>query len=234
MPSSSRSAAAPQVSSPAHPGVRVLDASVEPAFAPEEDPQLPGLVDVGTRLPEAIVDLKYRSTDNFMKRDVYGGLRRLFLVGDAADMLVTAHHLLKQRAPQLTFVLWDGARPRRVQKIMWEAVKGTPSERYIANPYTRTGSIHSYGCAVDMSLYDLEEKAPVDMGTPYDHFGALSEPQHELTMYKDGELTNEQLANRLLLREVMLRAGFLIIPNEWWHFNCAPNDVVRRSYAIIE
>ncbi len=218
----------------AHPGVRAVDASVAPAFPLDEDPTLPGVVDVGARLPAAVVDLKYRGTDNFMKRDVYGGLRRCFLVEKAADMLVEAHALLQRRAPHLTFVLWDCARPRRVQKIMWDAVRGTPSESYIANPNTPTGSIHSYGCAVDMSLYDVEKKAPLDMGTPYDFFGRLAEPRHELDFWSEGKLSNEQLANRYRLREVMLRAGFLIIRNEWWHFNCAPNDVVRKSYPVIE
>lgn len=227
-------AATPDPTDVAHPGVRAIDASVKPAYPPDEDPTLPGTIDVGARLPEAVVDLKYRSTDNFMKRDVYGGLRRCFLVEKAADMLVDAHRMLKQRAPHLTFVLWDCARPRRVQKIMWDVVKGTPSQGYVANPYSRTGSLHSYGCAVDLSLYDTEKKAPVDMGTPYDYFGRLAEPRHELTFWVEGKLTSEQLANRYLLREVMLRAGFLLIRNEWWHFNCAPTDVVRKTYPVIE
>ncbi|MFZ9887771.1 MAG: M15 family metallopeptidase [Myxococcota bacterium] len=217
-----------------HPGVRPVDASVQPAFAPDEDPHFPGLVDVGAKLPTAVVDLKYRSTDNFMKRNVYGGLRRCFLVEQAALMLERAQRLLEQRAPHLTFVLWDCARPRRVQKIMWEAVKGTPSQHYVANPYTRTGSIHNYGCAVDLGLYDRQQGTVVDMGTPYDYFGRLAEPRHEISFWKEGTLSSEQWSNRLLLREVMLRSGFLMIPNEWWHFNCAPNDVVRRTYSVIE
>jgi D-alanyl-D-alanine dipeptidase len=218
----------------AHPGVRAVAADVQPAYPAEEDPQLPGTVDVGARLPEAVVDLKYRSTDNFMKRDVYGGLRRCFLVEEAADKLVAAHTLLQERAPGLTFVMWDCARPRRVQRVMWDVVKGTPSQSYVANPNTRTGSIHNYGCAIDMSLWDTKTKAPVDMGTGYDHFGKLAEPRHELNFHKSGKLTSEQLANRLLLREVMLRTGWHILRNEWWHFNCNSNSHVRKTYSIIE
>jgi D-alanyl-D-alanine dipeptidase len=225
---------APALAEEAHPGVRAVADSVKPAYPADEDPQLEGTVDVSAKIPEAVVDLKYRSTDNFMKKDVYGGLRRCFLVPKAADMLAEAHTLLKERAPHLTFVLWDCARPRSVQKVMWEVVKGTKSQSYVANPHTRTGSIHNYGCAIDMSLWDTKAKAPVDMGTPYDFFGRKAEPRHELNFYKDGKLTSEQLANRLLLREVMLRTGFVILRNEWWHFNCGSNSYVRKTYKIIE
>lgn len=217
----------------AHPGVKPLG-QVEPAYPRDQDVKLEGLVEVKERVPEAVVDLKYASADNFMKADVYGGLRRCFLVPDAADKLARAHAILKERAPKLTFVMWDCARPRRVQKIMWDVVKDTPSRHYVANPYTKTGSIHNYGCAADMSLWDTEKGAPVDMGTPYDFFGKLAEPRHELRFWKEGRLSSEQLANRLLLREVMLRAGFLVIPNEWWHFNCFDNATVRRRFPIIE
>lgn len=217
----------------AHPGVVPLK-HVKPAFPLGEDVTLPGLVDVQARLPGVVVDLKYASRDNFMGQDVYGGLRRCFLVAEAADKLAAAHALLQQRAPMLTFVLWDCARPRRVQRIMWDLVKDTPSRSYVANPHTKTGSIHNYGCAADMSLWDEAKGAPVDMGTPYDFFGKLAEPRHELTFLKQGKLSAEQLANRLLLREVMLRAGFLVIPNEWWHFNCFDNATVRRRYVIVE
>lgn len=218
----------------AHPGVREVGADVKPAFPPDEDPQLAGTVDVKTKVADVVIDLKYRSADNFMKRDVYGGLRRCFLVPEAADKLAKARALLKERDPDLTFVMWDCARPRRVQRVMWDVVAGTPSQSYVANPNTRTGSIHNYGCAVDMSLYSKRAAAPVDMGTPYDFFGRKAQPRHELTFWKNGELTSEQLANRLLLREVMLRAGFHLLRNEWWHFNCASNSHVRRTYKIIE
>lgn len=217
----------------AHPGVTPLR-HVEPAFPRDQDVQLPGMVDVTSVIPDVVVDLKYGSADNFMGVDVYGGLRRCFLAPAAAEKLAKARRWLETRAPGLTFVMWDCARPRRVQRIMWSLVEHTPSRHYVANPNTRTGSIHNYGCAADMSLWDTTTGQPVDMGTPYDYFGKLAEPRHELRFWKEGKLSSEQLANRLLLREVMLRAGFAIIANEWWHFNAFDNQTVRRSFAIIE
>jgi zinc D-Ala-D-Ala dipeptidase len=191
-----------------------------------------GLVDVGAKLPVR-VELKYATPDNFMKRDVYGDFKQCLLVDDAFAMLDKAHTALQQRAPGLTFVMYDCARPRSVQLIMWDVVKGTPQAGYVANPHKPPGSVHNTGCAVDLSLWDTKANAPLDMGTPYDFFGALAEPRREADLFKEGKLTNEQLANRLLLREVMVRAGFRILPHEWWHFDCRPGSEARKKYPVI-
>jgi D-alanyl-D-alanine dipeptidase len=204
-----------------------------PAFPSGTDVTLPGLVDVGAKLP-VHVELKYATDDNFMHRDVYGGLKRCFLVEDAARMLADAHALLQRRAPGLTFVMYDCARPRRVQLVMWDVVKGTKQQGYVANPHAPPGSVHNTGCAVDMSLWDTAKNAPLDMGTPFDFFGPAAQPRNEVDLWKAGSLSSEQLANRLLLREVMLRAGFRILPHEWWHFDCAPGGEARRKYPTIE
>lgn len=207
--------------------------SPSPAYPPGSDPALPGLMDVGAVLPVR-VELKYASDDNFMRRDVYGGLKRCFLVPDAARMLVEAHRVLSARAPDVTFVMYDCARPRRVQLMMWDVVKGTPRQGYVANPHAPPGSMHNHGCAVDLSLWDLKAGRPLDMGTPYDFFGKAAQPRHEVELWKNGKLTSEQLANRLLLREVMLRAGFRLLPHEWWHFDCAPGSAARARYPVVQ
>lgn len=206
----------------------------EPAFPVGQDVVLPGLVDVISKVGDARVELKYATADNFMKRDVYGGLKRCFLVDEAARMLAGARAILQERAPQLTFVMYDCARPRRVQLLMWDVVKGTKNQGYVANPHQPPGSIHNLGCAVDMSLWDTAANAPVDMGTPYDFFGKAAEPRHEVELWKDGTLSSAQLANRLLLREVMLRAGFRILGHEWWHFDCASGAEARKKYRVID
>ena len=193
----------------------------------------PGLVDVAERIPGVQVKLGYSTPDNFMHKDVYGDLERCFLVEDAARMLADAHARLQQRAPGLTLVLYDCARPRSVQLLMWDAVVGTKEQGYVANPHKPPGSVHNRGCAVDLSLWDVAKQAPVDMGTPWDFFGALAEPRRESALWKEGKLSSEQLANRLLLREVMLRAGFGLLPHEWWHFDCAAPGVAAKRFPIL-
>jgi len=51
----------------------------------------------------------------------------------------------------------------------------------------------------------------VDMGAPFDWFGEESHPDYR-------GITEEQYANRMILRDAMLRHGFKPIDSEWWHF----------------
>ena len=61
----------------------------------------------------------------------------------------------------------------------------------------------------------------------------MAEPRHEVDLWKSGALTSVQYANRLVLREVMLRAGFRMLPHEWWHFDCATGTEARKKYPVI-
>ncbi len=194
--------------------------------------RVPGLVDVQAVIPGLKVELKYSTTDNFIKKDVYGDLEQCYLQAEAADMLKKASGHLEAMRPDLHLLAYDCVRPVSVQRQMWEVVRGTPQQGYVANPNTRTGSIHNYGCAVDLTIADKDGK-PLDMGTPFDFFGRAAQPRHEFDLHRKGKLTSRQWANRLLLREVMVRAGFIPIASEWWHFNCAPNHVARKKYKKV-
>lgn len=191
------------------------------------------LVDAQTLVPHLLVTLKYATDDNFIRRNVYGDLRRCFLQRDAAAMLAQAAAELNQRAPDLRLLAYDCARPRSVQLQMWQVVKGTPQQQYVANPHSKTGSIHNYGCAIDLTLSDAVGKA-LDLGTPFDFFGETAEPRHEARLLEAAALDHAALANRLLLREVMVRAGFYPLAHEWWHFNCATAAQTRKRYHIVE
>jgi len=93
--------------------------------------------------------------------------------------------------------------------------RAPPQQGYVANPHTPPGSIHNTGCAVDLSVWDTSTRAAVDMGSPYNFFGARAHPAKEVELWKKGQLTGEQWANRLALREAMLRAGFRPLGHEW-------------------
>jgi D-alanyl-D-alanine dipeptidase len=116
---------------------------------------------------------------------------------------------------------------------MWEVVKGTQKQGYVANPNTKVGSIHNYGCAVDLTLSTADGKA-LPMGTPFDHFGPEAGISNEPKLLEDGKITAAELANRLLLREVMVAAGFIPLAHEWWHFNCMTSAETRKKYRMIE
>jgi D-alanyl-D-alanine dipeptidase len=190
-----------------------------------------GLVDVQAMDPVILVDLAYASANNFLDTALYGTMQTAFLQLEAAAMLSLAQDELSRRKPDYRLLVYDAARPRRVQQKMWQRVSGTPMAPYVANP--DAGSLHNYGAAVDLTLAD-SSGTPLDMGTPFDFFGPLAEPRHEARFLASGALSQAQYNNRRLLREVMQYAGFQPIANEWWHFNAFSLRHAQKNYPIIE
>lgn len=189
-----------------------------------------GLVDLAQFIPGIRIDLKYTTLDNFVKADVYGDLEKCFLRKEAAEKLQKAQNLLQKEHPGYSLLVFDGVRPFRVQQFMWDSLHIPNKRNYLAPP--SEGSVHNYGCAVDLSIADSLGHA-LDMGTPFDFFGELAQPKFEGQMLANGQLTKAQHQNRLLLRRVMKQAGFLDIQTEWWHFNAFGSASVKRMFSRI-
>lgn len=192
------------------------------------------LVNVQTVDPSILVDLKYSTTDNFTGKEVYGDLTRAYLQPMAAQKLARASKALQKKHPDLRLLVYDAARPRAAQWNLWNALPDlSENERrkYVADP--RLGSIHNYGCAVDLTVADASGK-PLDMGTKYDFFGELAYPSQEARLLKAGKLTKAQIANRQLLRAAMQQAGFSGIEYEWWHFNALSRTRAKATFRIVE
>lgn len=189
-----------------------------------------GYVDLQLAIPGLRVELKYATADNFMGRNVYDGLTRAWLHPDASAKLRRAHELLRRERPDLTFLVYDAARPIAVQRIMWSLVRGTPNTYYVASP--ARGGLHNFGLAVDLTLADSLGRA-LPMGTPFDHFGPTANIDREPSLVRTGRITREELQNRLLLRRVMRAAGFTTVTSEWWHFNACSAAHARASYPLI-
>lgn len=150
-----------------------------------------------------VLDMKYATTDNFLKKAVYP-CEKCFVKGVVAKALVDIQKELLRKGYRIK--LFDCYRPHSVQKKMWKIM---PNPGYVANP--KGGSVHNRGAAVDITLTDLKGNE-LDMGTGFDHFG--KEAAH---WYKD--LSDEVKANRKLLRSTMESHGFTTIRTEWWHYN---------------
>ena len=192
------------------------------------------LVDIQELDPTLLVELKYSTTDNFMKMDVYGDLETCYLRKVPAEMLEKAHSILKEAHPDLRLLIYDGLRPRSIQWILWNTLNDVPeSERsnFVANP--KSGSIHNFGAAVDLTVAH-KNGTPLDMGTHYDYFGDLAFPRLEDSLIVVGDLTQEHVDNRAILRDAMTQAGFSPITTEWWHFDSLPYIDKKRKSSIIE
>lgn len=184
-----------------------------------------------TDLQPLTIELRYNSNDNFIGHDLYGDLTEAYLHIQAAQQLQEAMNHLQALRPGWRLRVFDALRPGRVQQVLWDHVKDTPSQIYVANP--ERGSIHSFGMAIDLTIED-EHGRERDMGTGFDDFTERAQPQKEQELLHTGRLTKEQLANRQLLRHCMNSAGFHGIPTEWWHFEAAEKEWVRANMLYIE
>ena len=185
-----------------------------------------GFVYVHQTIPDLQVNLRYHSDDNFMGRMIDGyEADRLILTGAATEALARVQDALRPMG--LSLLVYDGYRPQRAVDhfVRWaedldDQVNKAAyypdvdkrvlfSEGYIAD---RSG--HTRGSTLDLTITDTATGEPLDMGTPWDHFGPESWPDYSA-------VTPQQRANRLLLRSLMLGAGFVPYAQEWWHFTLA-------------
>ncbi|MBI3930173.1 MAG: M15 family metallopeptidase [Armatimonadetes bacterium] len=184
----------------------VLLALLLPCLTAAQEVKRSPLVELVEIDPRIQLDIRYARSDNFLGFPVYRQARA-FLQKEAAEALKCAHDHLRQQGYGL--VVFDGYRPWSVTKLMWDR---TPPEKrqYVADP--AKGSRHNRGCAVDLSLVDLETGKPVAMPSEYDDFSEKAHPD-----YAGG--TEESRKLRDLLRREMERQGFTVYPYEWWHFD---------------
>lgn len=190
-------------------------------------PEYVSIADIdGVRL-----DLRYACANNFVGHNLYGDAAPALLHQRAAEQLSLAAQELHRQRPGHRLRVFDALRPGRVQRVLWDIVKDTPQRIYVADP--ARGSIHSFGMAVDLSVED-EHGCELDMGTGFDDFTELAQPQREPDLRQSGRLSAAQLDNRLLLRGCMLQAGFYGIATEWWHFEAADRNWVRAHMLLIE
>ena len=208
------------------------------------------LVDVQELNSDILVDLKYSTTDNFVGVDMYGDLETAYLEREFAARVVRAQQLLQQRHPQYTLLIYDAARPISVQRAMRKAVEGTELESFVADG-TRGGR-HNYGVAVDLTIATLDG-TPLDMGAGFDDFTEAasvkgtadsSDPAtRTVKVYRDyinnlaecGVISREAAANRILLIEVMHKAGLYPYRREWWHFEeIISISATRSKYELLD
>ncbi len=193
-----------------------------------------GLVNVEEVIPGIKVELKYSTTDNFFKQDVYGELTKAFLQPEVAERLKKAQEMLQTDFPEYTLLVYDGVRPSSVQQILWDNLDKPDSLKplYVADP--TKGSLHNFGVAVDLTIFDTKADSTLDMGTSYDYFGYPAYPDREKQMLSEGKLTRAQVANRDILRKVMTTNGFSGIGSEWWHFNAFSRQEAGEKFEIIK
>ena len=191
------------------------------------------LVDVQSVCPDIQIDLKYCTSDNFLKQRLYFSINRAYLQKDVAIRLAKVQQALSKQKPGYRLLVFDALRPVSVQEKMWKALDTiVPVERakFVSNPKNR--SLHNFGAAVDISIVDTEGQL-LDMGAGFDDIRKIAYPCLEDSFLRAGQLSPLQLSNRLLLRNLMKSQGFRQLPTEWWHYNACSRDEAKQKYQVV-
>lgn len=162
------------------------------------------LVDLESLRVGFVFDIRYATPNNFTGKILYP-VAKAYLQPEPATALVLAQKDLQQMG--LGLKIFDAYRPLPVQRKMWDLIQ---DERYVSNPDKMAGR-HTRGTSVDVTLVDAKGRE-LSMPSGYDDF---SEKAHG----DFARATPEQIKNRSLLKQVMEKHGFTVLPTEWWHFD---------------
>ena len=194
-------------------------------------------VNITDVVPDAILEIRYHSTYNFVGARIDGYEEpTALLTRQAADSLRAVSLDLKRHGYVLK--IYDAYRPQRaVDHFMrWsQDLTDTLTKAYFYpyltkkevfdGEYVATKSGHSRGSTVDLTIVDMKTGKEVDMGGTFDWFGIESHPDYgggnpETLDFQqtDPNFSSVQFYNRMVLRTAMLRHGFKPLDNEWWHF----------------
>ncbi len=185
-------------------------------------------------VPDAILEIRYFSTYNFIGERIDGYLAPVALMTRiAADSLKAVSDDVIKQGYRLK--IFDAYRPQRAVDhfVRWAADVADTLMRQVFYPnvdksrlfeleFIMEKSGHTRGSTVDLTLLDIATGKELDMGGPFDWFGEESHPDYT-------GITPEQYANRMILREAMLRHGFKPLDSEWWHFTLA-NEPFPDTY----
>jgi D-alanyl-D-alanine dipeptidase len=172
-------------------------------------------MDLKKLIPDLLVSMPYATTNNFTKVNLYKNSFACLRQEPALALKKIQEELNKK---DLALKLYDAFRPFSITCKMWRLV---PDRHYAANP--RNGSNHNRGVAVDLTIIDLKTGKELNMGTLFDNF--TDSAHHDFY-----NLPPEVIANRRLLKTIMRKYGFNIVPTEWWHYQW----VNRAGYEIID
>lgn len=184
-------------------------------------------VSIGDAVRDAILEIRYYSTFNFVGERINGYEEPIALVTrEAAAALKDVSDEVMKKGYRLK--IFDAYRPQTAVRHFVHWAKDSDDTRMkdcfypqldkgvlFEQGYILEHSGHSRGSTVDLTLFDCRLGRDADMGGPFDYFGELSHPDYK-------GISEEQYKNRMFLRKVMMHHGFEPIAEEWWHFTLKP------------
>ncbi len=185
-----------------------------------------GFVLLSDAVPDAILEIRYYSTYNFIGDRIDGYEEPVALLTKEAALALRAvsDSMIRQG---YRLKIFDAYRPQAAVShfMRWALDAGDQRMRAYFYPDLEKESLfplgfiaehsgHSRGSTVDLTLFDMKTGKEMDMGGPFDFFGEKSHTDFS-------GVTAEQLGNRMRLQEAMQAGRFKPYQGEWWHFTLA-------------
>jgi len=201
---------------------------------PEASPLPEGFVYITDIIPDARLEIRYATDHNFTGQVVPGYLSgKAILTCEAANALKKAADILREKGYGI--LVYDAYRPKQAVSYFIEWAEKpedwkTKEEFYpdidkqdlFKLSYLAKRSGHSRGSTIDLTLFSLADGQLLDMGSPYDFLGPISNHGTDL-------ITGAQTENRNILKNAMKAAGFKELRTEWWHYGLA-NEPYPDTY----
>ena len=185
------------------------EVSVIPDVIPD-DGQLVRILDY---IPDAVIDLRYATTNNFTGVVLYDDPEAYLCYG-TVKRLMQVQETLREKGYRI--MIWDAYRSPEAQWKLWEAY---PDPSFVADPRNGLTS-HSKGNTIDISIV-YEDGSPVELPSAFDDFSAVADRN-----YSDVSETAKK--NAILLESVMYENGFTGYKGEWWDYSDT------ETYTLIE
>lgn len=174
-----------------------------------------GLMDIRQAIPDAIIDLKYATADNFTGQAIYSVDVCLISRATGTKLVLAAEEL---RTGGFRLKIFDAYRPSSCQQALYDAA---PDKRFVANPDGK-GSNHSRGAAVDMTICDMAgNEIPMPSGFD-DLTNKAARSQADMPVAVEEKLR--------MVEDIMQRNGFKPISHEWWHYD----DMDAKSMPLLD
>ncbi|WP_204723375.1 M15 family metallopeptidase [Fastidiosibacter lacustris] len=203
-------------------------------------------INIKSVIPTIQVSVRYYTDNNFVGRRIKGYETPVCLLTKKATLALKK--VQDQLLPMgLSLKVYDCYRPQTAvndfadwaenlneTQMRTEYYPTVDKSNLFKEGYIDYHSGHSRGSTVDLTIIPLDSKIPIydpkkkqapctsaqhlrspdnslDFGTGFDCFSPMSHPSYQ-------NLSPQIKANRLLLRTLMIEAGFKPLETEWWHF----------------
>jgi len=206
--------------------------SIVPAFADTISYDKTDFAEISTVIDDAVYDIRYYSSNNFTGKRIEGyKAPKAYMTKKALKALSIAAEDLRQQGYRL--LIWDSYRPQKAVDNFVEWINNPNDEGdktfypnlkksdLLKGQYIMEKSGHTRGSTVDLTLIK-KDGSFVDMGGTFDLFSEISHPDYK-------KISKKQKQNRKILHDAMIKAGFVGIDSEWWHFTLK-NEPYKDTY----